>query len=146
MNNLSEGKIPLISAKKIENGLKGFFKQNSKKLYNGHCITLNLDGDGGAGIAYYQHSRMALDSHVCALYPKIRQDKYSLLFMAKSITKQGNAYGHGHSINNNRLRVFKIMLPVKSDNEPDYEFMSSYMKNVECRQLQEYINAKLVDL
>ena len=48
MASLQEGNIPLVSAKKCDNGYKTFIQKNNKRLYSGHCITLNNDGDGGA--------------------------------------------------------------------------------------------------
>ena len=48
MAMLEDGYTPLISAKANNNGLKGFV-HNPKKIIAGQCITLNNDGDGGAG-------------------------------------------------------------------------------------------------
>ena len=47
-NNMSlceTGEIPLISAKKVDNGVKAFISDNGKKLFEGHILTLNNDGD-----------------------------------------------------------------------------------------------------
>ena len=84
MGAMQNGNIPLVSAKKCDNGYKAFISENGKKLYDGHCITLNNDGDGGAGLAYYQPTKMALDSHVTALIPKFTMSKYTMLFIARS--------------------------------------------------------------
>lgn len=138
MGALQDGKIPLVSAKKCDNGYKTFVSKNSKKLYNGHCITLNNDGDGGAGLAYYQPCQMALDSHVTALIPKVSMSKYTMLFIARSISMQRSLFGHGRSINSARLRIFKLMLPVDEKVQPDYAFMDKYMKAVEKRLLTQY--------
>ncbi|MCQ2290864.1 MAG: restriction endonuclease subunit S [Muribaculaceae bacterium] len=138
MNTLLPGNTPLISAKKVDNGLKAFVIPNQKKQFSGHCITLNLDGDGGAGLAYYQPRKMLLDSHVCALIPKKTISRESLLFLSRIITSQGDAYGHGHSINKNRLRVFRIMLPVSAPHTPDYGYMGEYMRNKEKEMLTKY--------
>lgn len=69
---LNDGKMPLVSAKKINNGLKGFVSTHNRTV-QGNCISLNNDGDGGAGLAYYQPFEMALDTHVTALIPKCIQ-------------------------------------------------------------------------
>ncbi|HHT9079665.1 TPA: restriction endonuclease subunit S, partial [Flavobacterium psychrophilum] len=63
MASIKSGLIPLVSAKKIDNGYKDFASK-SKKLYKGNSLTLNNDGDGGAGISYYQPTDYLLDSHV----------------------------------------------------------------------------------
>lgn len=138
MNAMSEGDIPLVSAKKDGNGYKSFISQNDKRLYNGHCITLNNDGDGGAGLAYYQPSKMALDSHVTALVPKNTMSKHTMLFIARSISMQRSLFGHGRSINSARLRVFRLMLPIDQTNKPDFKYMESYMKAIERRLLEKY--------
>ena len=70
MSSLTEGDIPLVSAKKFDNGYKMFASKNDKDIYPANIITLNNDGDGGAGIAYYQPAKHLLDSHVTALIPK----------------------------------------------------------------------------
>lgn len=131
MASLIEGKIPLVSAKKCDNGYKQFVKQNNKKLYKGHIITLNNDGDGGAGIAYYQPSTMALDSHVTALIPKQSMNKFCMLFIVMCITRQRERFGHGYSLNSARLRSFRYMLPVTPEGEPDWQYMEEYMRQKE---------------
>lgn len=132
MASLTTGAIPLVSARKIENGFKDFVAPNSKKLFSGGIITLNNDGDGGAGIAYYQPYKMALDSHVTALIPKLNLTKYQLLFIAACISKQRNRFGHGYSINSNRLRSFKLMLPITENGMmPDWDFMHDFQFNRE---------------
>ncbi len=133
-NNMSmckEGDIPLVSAKKTRNGYKAFISDNGKPLFRENILTLNNDGDGGVGIAYYQPHSLALDTHVTGLTPKIKINKYSLLFISRSITQQRDKYSHGYSINNNRLEKQKIMLPIKEDGAPDWEFMEQYMKGLE---------------
>lgn len=137
MASLTVGNLPLVSAKKTDNGYKGFVAKGEKKIFHGEILTLNNDGDGGAGIAYYQPSSMALDSHVSALIPKSDLNKYHLLFVSMCITKQRERFGHGYSINSNRLRTFKIMLPLDADSlNPDWQFMEEYMRKKEIELLK----------
>lgn len=132
MASLKFGDIPLVSAKKCDNGYKDFVASNGKKQFQGGIITLNNDGDGGAGIAYYQPYKMALDSHVTALIPLLPMNRHILLFVAMCITKQRNRFGHGYSLNSNRLRSFKVMLPLnQEETAPDWQFMKDYMKQKE---------------
>ncbi len=140
MADLTPGNIPLVSAKKFDNGYKGFVSSNEKGTYEGNIISLNLDGDGGAGLAFYQPFEMALDSHVGALKPKLQLNKYHLLFISMCISKQQEMYGHGHSINESRIRGYKIMLPFNSSNEIDLDYMERYMKHIESRQLYLYLS------
>ncbi len=141
MNSLTEGNDMLISAKNINNGLKGFYSFNNdkKSLYEGDCITLNNDGDGGVGLAYYQPYKFLLDTHVYALYSKKNISKYSKLFITFSISKQRICFSHGRSINIDRLGKMKILLPIMSDGNPDYTYMEQYIKNIEYKKLTQYL-------
>lgn len=140
MSALSEGSIPLVSARKCDNGYKDFVAPNHKSLFDGGILTLNNDGDGGAGIAYYQPHKMALDSHVTALIPKLELSRFQLLFVAMCITKQRNRFGHGYSLNSNRLRSFKLMLPTAKNGFPDWLFMEEYMRLKERQVLKPTID------
>ncbi len=140
MTALSEGETPLVSARKYNNGYKGFVSAAGSLAFPGQCITLNNDGDGGAGLAYYQPYRMLLDSHVTALVPKEKVSKYALIFIARCMSNQHELYGNGHSINESRLARFKFMLPVTTDGkgDPDYLFMEAFMREKERTMLAQY--------
>ena len=141
MASIQLGSLPLVSARKSENGYKDFATQ-TKKLYPGNSLTLNNDGDGGAGISYYQPADYLLDSHVTALYSKIDLNKFVLLYISRCITAQRKKFGHGYSINNQRLKVFRLMLPTTDKGKPDYVYMENYMKALECEKLKQYLDYK----
>ena len=138
-NNISAceaGEIPLVSAKKIDNGVKAFISDNGKRLFEGHILTLNNDGDGGVGIAYYQANKMALDTHVTALIPIIPINRSSLLFISKTITIQRDKFSHGYSLDNNRMKAQKIVLPIDENGEPNWTYMENFIKNIEQKQIK----------
>ena len=133
MSILLEGNMPLVSAKNTNNGYKNFVLKNNKKVFSGHCLTINNDGDGGAGISYYQPVDFLLDSHVTALIPKIEMTEKILLSISGCITIQREQFGHGYSINNGRLNIFQIKLPINDKNEPDWEYMEKCVqKKIHC--------------
>lgn len=139
MASLQVGLMPLVSARKLNNGYKEFIEPNSKGLFEGDILTLNLDGDGGAGIAYYQPTKMALDSHVGALTPRIYMTRHQMLFISRCLTNQGEMFGHGYSINSNRIKSMRIMLPVDDTGEIYWNLMDEYMKDVESAQIMRYL-------
>ncbi|MBQ6005960.1 MAG: restriction endonuclease subunit S [Selenomonadaceae bacterium] len=118
MSTLKTGDLLLISAKDNNNGLKAFVTNNGKKIFHGHCLTLNNEGSG-TGIAYYQPADFLLDSHVTALYSKFEMSRESMLFIATCIRMQRSRYGFGYSLTNARLNFFRLMLPVTEDGSPD---------------------------
>ncbi|HBL84871.1 MAG: hypothetical protein A2Y17_10290 [Clostridiales bacterium GWF2_38_85] len=137
MAMLKDGDIPLISAKNANNGLKGFVN-TPKKTITGHCITLNNDGDGGAGLAYYQPADMALDTHVTALIPNDTMSEWSMIFIAKCVSELHGFFGHGLSISNKRAEKIKIMLPVNDAGKPDFGYMEQYVKNMLLKKYKQY--------
>lgn len=137
MAKMEPGAIPLISAKAAGNGLKGFVA-NPKKVVPGDCITLNNDGDGGAGLAYYQPANMALDTHVTALQPKIPMSKWTMLFISRCLSGLHGFFGHGLSISNPRAERIRVMLPVNAEGEPDFEYMEQYTKNMMLKKYEQY--------
>ena len=137
MATLDNGNTPLISAKRINNGLKGFVA-TPKRIIPGNCITLNNDGDGGAGLAYYQPADMALDTHVTALIPKKKMSMQTMLFISGCLSKLHGFFGHGLSISNPRAEKIRIMLPVTDKGEPDYQFMEDYVRDLMVLKRNQY--------
>lgn len=145
MANIEKGHIPLVSAKKIDNGYKDFAASTNKKIYSKNSLTLNNDGDGGAGISYYQPSDYLLDTHVTALFPKLALDRYTLLFISMCITNQKEKFGHGYAITGSRLNAFMIMLPIDDNDQPDFDYMKNYIKKLECEKLLKYRDIVILD-
>ena len=58
--------------------------------------------------------------------------------MIEAASKHKASYGV--QLNGKRLKSTKFYLPVTDDNEPDWKFMESYMKQVEFNQLTKLIN------
>lgn len=141
MNSLAEGNELLISAKNINNGLKGFYKTTNprKGLYDGNCITLNNDGDGGVGLAYYQPYHFLLDTHVYAMYPKENISKFAMLYISQALSKQRICFSHGYSISQDRLKAMTILLPITDDGSPDYWYMERYSKAVMFEKYKKYL-------
>jgi len=138
MAALSSGEVPLISARKVNNGIKGFVENPVKVITGGRVISLNNDGDGGAGLAYFQPMDFALDTHVTALHPKKVVPEMALLFLSTAISKQHAIFGHGRSISLSRAKRLKTMLPVTRFNEPDYDYMAQYISEKRAQMLIRY--------
>lgn len=127
MASLNAGNIPLVSARKVNNGVKSFIENPKKTIKGGNVISLNNDGDGGAGLAYYQPMNFALDTHVTALHPKEKIHPDALLYMTASISKQHAIFGHGRSISLARAKRLRNMLPISEQGSLDYAYMSDYV-------------------
>ena len=70
--------------------------------------------------------------HVNVLVPKICINKYVGCFMASSIKKMFfYKYGFSDMCTQKVLKQEVIVLPVKKDASPDWEYMEEYMKKME---------------
>lgn len=140
MAALCDGHIPLVSARKMGNGIKGFVDNPTKIICGGNVISLNNDGDGGAGLAYFQPVDFALDTHVTALHPKAEISPDALLYMTASISKQHSVFGHGRSISLPRAKRIQNMLPVTNSCDLDYSYMAEYTRQKREILLTKYRN------
>ena len=138
MAALEDGHTPLVSAKSVNNGVKGFVN-TPRTIVSGDCITLNNDGDGGAGLAYYQPADMALDTHVTALIPKADMSRYAMLFISRCISGLHGFFGHGLSISTPRAKRIRVMLPIDDTGEPDFAYMEQYAMNVMLTKYKQYL-------
>ena len=139
MTSLQVGDVPLISARNCDNGVKAFVSIPNERLHRGHAITLNNDGDGGAGLAYYQPMEFALDTHVTDLRPRDSSgnlSRYAMQFVAASISKQRTLFGHGRSISLKRLNLLRVMLPIDESSNPDWQFMEDCIRESEAIQIE----------
>ena len=141
MNSLPSGDEILVSARNVENGIKGFYRgTQSHKRFSGNCITLNNDGDGGVGLAYYQPHEFLLDTHVYALYPKSSMSRFAQLFVSRCVSMCRPCFSHGHSISQGRLKTLKVMLPATYDGKPDFAYMDAYGREIVRKHIERYLD------
>lgn len=131
-NNLSVGDTVLIAARKVENGLDSLVTPPKTSTIYSDVITVNNNGDGGAGIAFYHPYEFIATQDVTVLIPKNSMTSICKLFIAISITNQreGMGFGFGNKLNSKRLEKLKIMLPVTEDNHLNWKFMEDYIKSL----------------
>lgn len=136
-NKLKPGKTVLISARKTDNGFDSMVTPPEKSTIYSDILTVNNNGDGGAGIAYYHPYKFIATQDVTLLIPKFKLSKYSKLFISLAITSQraGMGFGFGNKLNSSRLERLSIMLPVKLDKSPDWKFMEDYVKSISNSRL-----------
>ncbi len=133
-----EGNTPYVSATANQNGI-GYFIGNENKTLESNCLSVNRNGS--VGYSFY-HPYKALFGNDCRKLRLKKMNKYVGLFISQQITKQKGKYGYGYKMGTARLKRQKIMLPINKNNEPDYEFMENYMKNIEYKKIIEYLEFK----
>jgi hypothetical protein len=133
-----KGNIPYISATANNNGI-GHFVGNTNKTIEAGCLSVNRNGS--VGYSFY-HPYEALFGNDCRKLRLKKPNKHIGIFISQQISRQKGKYGYGYKMGTARLKRQKIMLPINEKNEPDYEYMENYMKQVEYKKIQEYLNYK----
>jgi len=75
-------------------------------------------------------------------------NEYIYLFISTMTNRLSGKYNFNREINDKRISREKILLPINSKNEPDYEYMKQYiinMKHKKINQYLKYLNNKLAD-
>lgn len=138
LGKIKAGKIPVVSHAIVDNGVTQYSSViKSRKIFNSNT-SLSL-ADRGNFKAFTQLKDFYIGTRVKAL--EIKQNipsKYTLLFISQAIDKQSDKFSYGNNACN-RLPNLKIILPITSSGQPDYEYMEDYMKYLEQRKLQDYI-------
>ena len=145
--NLPEGDYPLVSAKKMKNGVDKFI--DTEKINDKHAITWNKQGDGGAGLSFYQPVPFANKSTVFVLRPKKKLSKHQMIFIVSLLNKYHGIFNHGYGLSKSRFEELTIQLPILEDEKPDWDLIQQYMFNLEQEKVNKclkYINQRINEL
>lgn len=114
-------------------------QKTNNMLQKGNCICFIKNGDGSAGYAIYKAEPFVATSDILVAYSKWI-NKYTGLFFVIAQDKIKSKYSHGYKRNKKHLLADMIMLPVNSDDQPDYEYMEQYIKNLMIRKYNQYLD------
>ncbi len=139
-SDMISGETPFVSAAAINNGVTAFIGNENNSL-DKNVLGVNYDGNGGMAISFYHPYNCLFSDSVKRFHLKNYNDnKYVLLFLKQEILKQRVKYVYGYKFNETRMKKQKIMVPINSKGEPDYEYMKNYMKYLEQKKILEYLN------
>ena len=65
-------------------------------------------------------------------------NKYVYLFIATLTNRLSEKYNFNREISDKRILREKVLLPVKDNNEPDYDYMEKYIKNIMKSKYNQY--------
>ena len=131
----TSGQTPYVTATANNNGIGYFIGNQNETLERG---SLSVNRNGSVGYCFY-HPYDALYGNDTRKLRPIRSNKYVSLFISMCITNQRAKYGYGYKMGTGRLKRQKILLPVDSCNQPNWEYMETYMQNLEQKQVLEYL-------
>lgn len=129
--NFVEGKIPLVSSGKENNGIIAFVEDEKARLWEANTLTIDMFGK-----VFYQESPYFAVSHgrVNILLPKISMTKGCLQFIGCAIEKVASQkYAFNEMCTGTKVLKNNIKLPATPDGAPDWAYMESYMANLEAK-------------
>ncbi|WP_198549536.1 restriction endonuclease subunit S [Macrococcoides caseolyticum] len=124
IKNLGEQIYPYITRTEKNNGIAKFISQQKYPINKGNVITIGLDTQ----TVFYQENDFYTGQNIQVLSVKNlnRHIGLFLIPLIKDSLKYLNWGGNGATLG--RLKRKKIMLPVNANNEPDFDWMESFMK------------------
>lgn len=136
---LKEGQTPRISATNINNGILGFFedvKNNSNYRIYENFISVSF-----LGTVFYHDYKASLDMKVHCLKLKEKElNKYIAFYLISIIRKVIERTEYTDQLSSTILPYIKINLPVDEDNNPDWEYMESFIKFLENKERNDLSN------
>lgn len=126
-----EGSTPFITTTALNNGIGRYV--DIPPMYDGNCITVASDGSMGA--SFYQEKPFAAINIVSTLKPhdNVPLNRYNAQFLCTLLYQYGqvNFSWAGYKFSVERAREARIPLPVTPAGTPDWDYMESYMKQIE---------------
>lgn len=126
-----EGKIPLVSSGKENNGIIAFVEDKKARQWEANTLTIDMFGK-----VFYQENPYFAVSHgrVNILLPKISMTKGCLQFMGCAIEKVTlQKYAFNEMCTGTKVLKDNIKLPATPNGAPDWAYMESYMANLETK-------------
>lgn len=134
-----EGNKPYISSTALVNGIDNFISNDEKVRGFSNCLT--IANSGSVGKVFFHPYKFIASDHVTALKHN-GFNKYHYIFLSLMIERLAEKYSYNREINNKRIQNEKILLPIKKENVPDWEYMENYMKNIEYKSIKKWLEYK----
>lgn len=132
-SNQKKGSTPYVSSTAANNGVDNFIDNSSGVRSFGNCLT--LANSGSVGATFFHHYTFVASDHVTALMLD-KSNKYIYLFLSGLIQRLEEKYSFNREINDKRIQREKILLPVNSKGQPDWQFMEGLMRQIEQDKIQ----------
>ena len=127
-DNQISGNVPYVSSTAMNNGVDNFIQYDSKKMRKfKNC--LSVANSGSVGSSFYEPFEYIASDHVTHL-KNDKFNQYIYFFIATMTNRWSQKYNFNREINDPRISREKILLPVNSNDEPDYIYMEKYIKNI----------------
>lgn len=130
------GGTAYITRKENTNGLDGFVNYDSEFLNSIYpVITIGNE----TAEPYVQDFPFFTGTKVNILLPKFKMDISILKYIATSLRQHKGKYSYSFTINSTRLKKQNILLPADKNGNPNFQYMSDFVKKLELDKVQEVL-------
>lgn len=126
--------IEYIGAKKNDNGFMRFVKYEESLVTSGNCIIFICDGQGSVGYANYIDHDFIGSTTLSVGYNERLNEKIGM-FIVTVLDLERYRYSFGRKYKTNLSKV-SIKLPATEQGEPDWDFMESYIDNLNFKHIE----------
>lgn len=133
--DLTEGYSPRITVTSVNNGIDNFWNTANAEVRE----HINFISMSFLGKAFYHPYKASIDMKVHALHLKeYNFNKYIALLFVQMLENNTKGSNYGNQLSSTDLPHKSILLPITPAGEIDYDFMESYIKELEEQKIEDY--------
>lgn len=138
--DMAAGKTPFAGASDGNNGITAFISNQNASL-DRNVLGVNYNGSVVENF-YHPYDCLFSDDVKRLKIKSPAAGKYAYLFLKTMILQQKSKYQYGYKFNASRMAKQKILLPVNSENKPDWPAIERYMQHLELQKIIQYLQYK----
>lgn len=129
------GDFSTVQSSENNNGIMGYIdleycKEMNYTYYEGPCLTVARSGSSGY-VSYQPNGCCVGDSaKILVLKEHPADEKEVLVFLQTILMQNKFKYLYARKVTEDIYKKDELLLPVNDENEPDYRFMSDYIKSL----------------
>ena len=146
--DMKKGNRPFIGATDSNNGITEWVSNTNDSIDSN---VLGVNYNGSVGETFYHPYECIFSDDVKRLHLNKSamtkqgasiediENKYVMLYLKTAILQQKVKYAYGYKFNESRMLKQSILLPATPDNQPDWEYMETYMRHLEAQHIITYL-------
>lgn len=132
------GNIPFIGATDSNNGITGFVS-NINKSYDKNILGVNYNGSVVENFYHPYPSIFSDDVKRLSFKEQQAQTKFCYIFLKQAILQQKEKYQYAYKFNGQRIARQKILLPIDTNGNPNWEYIENYIKIIEKKKIEQIL-------
>lgn len=138
--DMKKGLLPFVGASDSNNGITNFISNENSSL-DSNVLGVNYNGSVVENF-YHPYKAIFSDDVKRLSLKKYAGNEFLYLFIKTTLLKQKSKFRYAYKFNESRMLRQKLLLPINSKGQPDYQYMENYIKKLEYDKLTKYLKQK----